>query len=392
MGYLFDRGMRACGGMAVALSAVAAFSGAGAMLAAENACALEGADPAPVSASGKVDAADSDREPRRTAWFRLAGDDAFGTMKAITSSAMGWPDGSCPTVVLATSSGYWDALAASALARAEEFSPVLLTSPTELPEQTASEIRRLGAKKVVICGGEAAVSAEVEKAVKDLNVVTERVQGGDAQQTAIEMAKRVREAGRTEFCVVATSAGYYDALSVAPLAYSESAPVYLTDAEGNLGEAALADIKGAGYNGAIIVGGTAAVSENTEAALVSTFGADKQRVARFAGENAWQTSVAIADAIAKQNPLGIEFVALADGNGYWDALTGSAFLGIRGGALLLVPHDGSNSEGGMFSYDPFVIDNFIKKNASKISAGFVFGGEAAVPESTMDAARKATSE
>lgn len=327
-------------------------------------------------------------EPKQAQWSRLAGDDAFGTMKAITSSAQGWAGGSCKTVVLATSSGYWDALAASALAGAEGC-PVLLTSPTGLPEQTASEIRRLAAEKVVICGGEAAISDDVEKAVKDLGVATERAQGEDAQMTAIEIAKRVRKQAKPETCVIATSAGYYDALSIAPWAFGSKMPVYLTDASGNLGDAALADMKAAGYTRAIIVGGTAAVSGSTESKLASTLGIQKADVSRLAGDNAWQTSAAIANAQIKADPSRAKCVALADGNGYWDALTGAALVGKNNGVMLLVPHDGPNSEGGRFSYDPFVIDDVVKKNAGKIKRVFVFGGEAVVPASTLDAARKA---
>ncbi len=327
-------------------------------------------------------------EPKQAQWSRLAGDDAFGTMKAITSSAQGWAGGSCKTVVLATSSGYWDALAASALAGAEGC-PVLLTSPTGLPEQTASEIRRLGAEKVVICGGEAAISAGVEKSVKDLGVAVERAQGEDAQMTAVEIAKRVRAQAKPTTCIIATSAGYYDALSVAPWAFGSTMPVYLTDAEGNLGEAALADMKAAGYTRAVIVGGTAAVSGSTEAKLVSTLGIPKADISRLAGDNAWQTSAAIANAQIKADPSRAKCVALADGNGYWDALTGAALVGKNGGIMLLVPHDGPNSEGGAFSFDPFVIDEVVKKNADKIKRAFVFGGEAAVPASTLDAARAA---
>ncbi|WP_164470985.1 cell wall-binding repeat-containing protein [Gordonibacter sp. Marseille-P4307] len=326
-------------------------------------------------------------EPEQASWDRLAGDDAFGTMKAITASPQGWPGGSCKTVVLATSSGYWDALAASALAGSQSC-PVLLTSPTELPEQTASEIRRLAAEKVVICGGEAAVSAGVEKAVKDLGVATERAQGEDAQMTAIEIAKRVRAQAKPTTCIVATSAGYYDALSVAPWAFESTMPVYLTDASGNLGDAALADMKEAGYTGAIIVGGTAAVSDSTEAKLVST-GIPKADISRLSGDNAWQTSAAIANTQIKADPSRAKCVALADGNGYWDALTGAALVGKNRGVMLLVPHDGPNCAGGTFSYDPFVIDDVVKKNADKIKRAFVFGGEAAVPASTLEAARKA---
>ncbi|WP_039688633.1 cell wall-binding repeat-containing protein [Berryella intestinalis] len=325
---------------------------------------------------------------KQAEWVRLAGDDAFGTMKSITSSAHGWADGSCKTVVLATSSGYWDALSAAALAGAHK-APVLITDASSLTDQTASEIRRLGAEKVVICGGEAAVSAEVERAVKGLGAAVERAQGEDAQATAVEIAKRVRAQAKPTTCIVATSAGYYDALSVSPWSYSSAAPIYLTDAEGNLGEAALADMKAAGYTRAVIVGGTAAIADGTEAKLAEALGTAPGSVSRIAGQDAWQTSAAIAKAQIEADPTCARTVGVADGNGYWDALTGGALIGKANGVMLLVPHDGPTSEGGSFSYDAFTIENVIKKHADAIERAFVFGGEAAVPASTMDAARDA---
>lgn len=325
---------------------------------------------------------------KQAEWSRLAGDDAFGTMKAITSSAQGWADGSCKTVVLATSAGYWDALSAGALAGAYK-APVLITDAAHLTEQTEAEIKRLGAQNVIICGGEAAVSAEVEQAVRGLGRNTMRASGDDAQATAVDIAKKVRGQVEPSMCIIATSAGYYDALSVSPWSYSSTAPIYLTDASGNLGDAALADIKSAGYTKVVIVGGTAAIASGTEAKLAGELGISSESVVRLAGEDAWRTSAEIAKAQIAANPECARTVGVADGNGYWDALTGGALIGKSGGVMLLVPHDGPTSEGGSFSYDAFTIDNVIKAHADKIERAFVFGGEAVVPASTMDAAQKA---
>ena len=81
---------------------------------------------------------------------------------------------------------------------------------------------------------------------------------------------------------------------------------------------------------------------------------------------------------------------VADGNGYWDALTGAALCGKRQAALLLVPHDGAAYEGGSFSYDLLCIDTVLKTHADKVDAGYVFGGESSVPVSTFDALKAAT--
>lgn len=325
-----------------------------------------------------------------TNWSRLSGDDAFGTMKAITSSSAGWADKSCDTVVLATSGGYWDALSAAALAGAHRC-PVLITDGSSLTAETKSEIERLGAKNVYVCGGPAAVSDDVVRAVDSIPGVNAPVRlfGDDAQQTAVKIAQQVRKDSSAKTCVIATSAGFYDALSVSPWAYASIMPVYLTDASGNLSEAALADIKAAGYADAIIVGGTAAITEGTQSALTSSGGVPAGFVQRLAGQDAWKTSAAIAQKQIETVPGAADTVGLADGNGYWDALTGAALIGKAGGVMLLVPHDGPTADGYAFSYDSHVIDSVIASHAGESSQGFVFGGTAAVPQATMDAAKKA---
>ncbi len=323
-------------------------------------------------------------------WSRLWGDDAFGTMKSITSSSCGWADGSCDTVVLATSGGYWDALSAAALAGVYGC-PVLITDRYSLTSETKAEIERLGAKNVFVCGGDAAVSDAVVRevdAIANVNAPV-RLWGDDAQQTAVRIAQQVRRDAKPTTCVIATSAGFYDALSVSPWAYSSVMPVYLTDASGNLGSEALADIRAAGYTDAVIVGGTAAISANTQESLSSEGGVSASSIQRLAGGDAWKTSAVIAERQIEVVPGSIDTVGIADGNGYWDALTGAALIGKAGGVMLLVPHNGPNADGSAFSYDPHAIDAVLGRHAGEVSHGFVFGGTAAVPQSTMDAAKSA---
>ena len=104
----------------------------------------------------------------------------------------------------------------------------------------------------------------------------------------------------------------------------------------------------------------------------------------MAGENAWRTSQLVADwGVARG--LSADGMGVADGNGYWDALTGAALCGRLGSVLVLVPHDGPAAAGGSLSDDPWCIDAFVAPRAAGISRGYVFGGEAAVPASTLRA-------
>ena len=116
----------------------------------------------------------------------------------------------------------------------------------------------------------------------------------------------------------------------------------------------------------------------------------KDNITRLAGENAWETSEKIAE-WGLGHGLDAKTVGVADGNGYWDALTGAPLIGLKGGSLVLVPHDGMSSDGKWyFSYAPYCIDHFVKDNAAILQQGYVFGGEAAVSKQAEDACKAVT--
>ncbi len=323
-------------------------------------------------------------ETTEASWIRLGGETAYGTMtKAVNE---GWK--SADTVVVATFDGYWDALAASALAGSEH-APVLLTDRETLSPETSEFIKSLGAKKAYICGGTAAVSDGVAQAIGELGVEVERFGGEMAFNTAelISAKAKATLGNACNTCVIATIDGFYDSLSVAPAAYNLGLPVYLTGADKTLEASTVSALKDAGYTKAVIVGGTAAVKSDVEEQL-GVIGIDS--VERLGGENAWQTSELIAEWGLK-NGLSAAVVAVADGNGYWDALTGAPLVGLTGGSLVLVPHDGPTYDNaGTMTYDPYCINHFVTDNAASIKHGYVFGGPAAVSDTALDACTAAT--
>ena len=353
----------------------------------------QAADPGTSSGSGSGVAADAESgsarpEGEAVAWKRLYGQTALDTMAAIAQEGFESAD----TVVVATSDGYWDALAASALAGVAK-APILLTDKAALSSQAASEIDRLGVSRAYVVGGTAAISKAVETQLKAKVKKVTRLAGATAVGTAEAIsAEAVRLAAASDAapntCIVSTANGFYDALSAAPVAYAKGYPVYMTEFGTNeLSASTRAAIKAAGYDRAIIVGGPAAVSSTVEGQLAA---AGLSSYVRLWGADAWHTSAAIADFAVDELEMSADKVGVADGNGYWDALTGAALCGRNGAALVLVPRDGTTSDGYEFSYDPYCIDAFVAKRASSIASGYVFGGPAAVPESTMAALESAT--
>lgn len=300
-------------------------------------------------------------------WNRLWGNTALDTMLNIVKE--GWQPGEVNTVVIATMSGYYDALAAAPLAGAYR-APILLTAKKTLSPQTREAISYLRASKAVIVGGPAAVSEDTEAQLVDLlgrdNVT--RVEGSDAQETAVKIvaaAKKVMPSYGPSYCIVATSKSYHDALAIAPYAYSYRIPIYLTRANGTLRDDVAQAIADGGYRNVTIVGGEMAIPEATQAQLES-MGLSTERLA---GNDAIQTSARIASWCVANRNMNPNYMGVATSGGYHDALAGAALCGKNYSVLILVNKAGTNLYG---------IDNFVAGKARIINHGYVFGGEAAV--------------
>ena len=129
---------------------------------------------------------------------RIGETDRYATAAAI-GSELGGPNptwcGSTQTAAILVNggdAGRADAVIAGPLAFRLGL-PVLLTAADELPDATADFLTDEKVERVVIVGGTAAVSAEVEDAlVEDVGVVnTQRIDGGSAAATSAMVAKEM---------------------------------------------------------------------------------------------------------------------------------------------------------------------------------------------------------
>jgi putative cell wall-binding protein len=97
------------------------------------------------------------------------------------------------SVILARGDLVVDSMAAVALAKAEDI-PILLTEPNVLPEATLNVILKLRPQKIIIIGGEVAVSRAVEEEISQLNLAeVTRIWGESRFETAVELARQVRD-------------------------------------------------------------------------------------------------------------------------------------------------------------------------------------------------------
>ena len=309
----------------------------------------------------------------RSTWVRIAGTNAYGTMQKVLQTENVFAKGRGGAVVVATSGGYWDALSAAGLAGRLD-APIVITPTGSLASEAKAEIQRLRPTQVIVAGGSAAISDAVFKELQKLCPKVSRVAGKTAPDTAVKLYQRGSGWGTT--LVVATSNGYWDALSVAPYAYRYGAPIFLTngttDANGRvLSAGALAAIKSGGFKEAIIVGGKAAVASSVEGQLKN---AGVGSVKRLAGKTALDTSAEIAKWELGKGMV-TEHLTVATSNGYWDALSGAPLAGQQNSVLVLVGKDGGyQALDAVYDY----------ANQGKVPHGHVLGGTAAVSKATWD--------
>ncbi len=297
-------------------------------------------------------------------WTRLWGAGAYDTMRAVVGVDGVFPDGRGGSVIVATGDGYWDALAASGLAGRLD-APVLITPGGALAPQTRAELQRLRPARVYVMGGPLAVSDGCVGQIRQVCGNVTRVYGGGAQDTAVEIWKAGSGWGRT--AVIATTNGYYDALSVAPYAFAKAAPIFLASPDSGLNAATVAALRAGGFSRVVIVGGALAVPAKVEQQARS---AGATQVVRLWGAGALDTSARIAEFELREG-MGLSHMAIASSQGYWDALSAAAVCGRQNSVLVLAPQSGGYT----------AIDAVYDRG--KVAHGHVVGGNLAISDATM---------
>lgn len=259
---------------------------------------------------------------------RVAGSNRYLT--AVAASKQQFEPGA-PTVVVATGENWPDALGGSSLC-GSVYGPMLLTQRATLPAEVRAEIMRLGATKAYVLGGTAAVSSAVEDELIELlgSAGVVRLAGATRYETARAIADEViRLDGEFDgHVIVATGGNFPDATAVAPVCAFNCAPILLAS------PAADAVNMPPSASAATILGGTTAVSQDTEDWLVGEFG--DANIWRIAGADRYETAAMIAQTGVDHGMMW-SGVGLASGTAFPDALSGGVMLGLSSSVLLLTP-------------------------------------------------------
>ena len=130
---------------------------------------------------------------------------------------------SAETVIVANYEKFADSLSASALSKQLK-APILLVKKDKLDSVVAQEIKRLGAKNVIVIGGEKSVD-KTKIGLSQYNVRT--IAGANRYETSAKIAQEVIKLTGTKKAVVASGENFADALTVAPLANKNNMPILL---------------------------------------------------------------------------------------------------------------------------------------------------------------------
>ena len=202
---------------------------------------------------------------------RVAGADRIQTSVEVSKKYYKSAD----TVIVANYEQFADSLSASALSKALK-APILLVQKDQLDSVVAQEIKRLGAKNVIVIGGEKSVD-KTKIGLSQYNVRT--IAGANRYETSAKIAQEVIKLTGTKKAVIASGEVFADALTVAPLANKNNMPILLVQQD-RIPEEAKEVLKQ--IEEVIIVGGEKTISKEVENKLPNP--------TRIAGANRYETA------------------------------------------------------------------------------------------------------
>ncbi|MDQ4036034.1 MAG: cell wall-binding repeat-containing protein [Chloroflexota bacterium] len=195
---------------------------------------------------------------------RLAGANRFATAAQVSANTFA---AGVPVAYVATGANFPDALAGVAAAGTSG-GPILLVKPNEVPAETAAELSRLRAGRIVVLGASGVVSNAVASALARYATsgsVT-RLSGADRYATAVAISTGTFASGSTVF--VATGVTFPDALGGGPVAGRLPGPLLLVPGT-TVPSSVATELRRIDPSTVVILGGTGAVSANVEAQIES---------------------------------------------------------------------------------------------------------------------------
>ncbi len=194
---------------------------------------------------------------------RVSGPDRFATAAAVATDAFTAP---VPVVVVATGTGFADALSGGAAA-GHHGGPLLLVEGDTLPEATAAALRALRPLRIVVLGGTAAISdAVVGQLVGYASEGVTRHAGADRFGTSAAVAAAMFDPADVDSISVATGSSFPDALAGTPAAVVAGGPVLLVEQD-SVPDLVAEQVDRLDVGTVAVLGGPAAISDGVAQVL-----------------------------------------------------------------------------------------------------------------------------
>lgn len=288
---------------------------------------------------------------------RLSGYDRYET--SISISKMGW--NTSKYVVLASGENFPDALSAGPLAK-KYSAPILLTEAKTLDSRVEMEIGRLKADTVYIVGGTGVIYSDIENRLKSKGISCKRLAGSDRFGTAVKVASEI---GTANGVFIANGFNYPDALSIASYAAFKGMPILLTETDA-LPDSIRQFISANKIGKSFIIGGTGVVSNKVMGILPNP--------ERLSGRDRYETNIIALNRFGSE--FNLKTVMIASGEGFPDALSGSAFASLTKSPIILTASMEKDISPKTVQY--------ITNNRNIIISKYILGGSGVVPEKVVN--------
>ncbi|GLK19093.1 cell wall-binding repeat-containing protein [Herbiconiux flava] len=258
---------------------------------------------------------------------RIGGADRFAVSAAVSQKTF---EPEVGTAYIASGETFPDALSASAAAGADG-GPVLLVRKDAISTEVDAELRRLKPQRIVVVGGEQAITKTVETALGTYSDVVERIGGADRFVVSAAISKQAFGADRP-VAYVASGEDFPDALAGSAAAGVKGGPVLLVRHDA-VPTSVADELRRLNPAKIVLLGGPNAVSDATKTALEAI-----KPVTRIGGADRFVVASAVsADAFSTTDT---HTVYVASGEKFPDALSGSAAAIAHHAPVLLVTRDG----------------------------------------------------
>lgn len=252
---------------------------------------------------------------------RIGGSDRYAV--SARTSARFFPSG-VPVAYVASGAAFPDALGAGPAA-ARSGAPVLLVRPDSIPTAVRTELARLRPARIVVVGGEGAVSADVLDALRAHTAGTvTRLAGTDRFATSVALSRAIFSTSPIVY--VATGRAYPDALSAGAAAAVQNAPLLVSDTD-DVPDDVLAEIRRLRPERIMLIGGSAALTDRVAGQL-----REIALTERIGGSDRYAVSRALSQRVFGPDRPG---VVIATGSTFPDALSAVPVTTRTRGPILL---------------------------------------------------------